>query len=458
MLKLNNILVNELRELGELLADTTKESREPVLYGFGIKEKSAENILASCVHDLAEELGAELQGVFYGGFLTSYWALYTVEGGYFFKPFEDLAECENCGFIEDTEFMFETEDGGWICDDCRNDYYYCDHCGKYSTETFTVKGSRYDEYWCQSCIDSVDYLYQCQECGEYFPSEYGIYDNYGTQICDDCYSDNFCTCEDCGRIIPSDSAYFSGDSIYCENCAPVVDYCDPYFYDIRSDKKAVSFGVEIECGTDSRSPQDSFNYFYATYDSSISGYRTPIEWVSDIFCLDDIMGGGRICDELEDIEENFRANSSCGLHVHAGRGFFKPLSVCKARLFIHNNYCQLVRFCRRSLDDAKHWAEDGIQSRYNKGETLAEKLQYYTRNRYEALNVTNTDTVELRLFAGSTKKTDVQAAVSFYAALIEYCNNNNFVAVNRATIADIINSFSNAEAAELLKVYYYSRM
>lgn len=459
MLNLSNVLVNELRELAGLLTDTTEEGKEAILYGFGIKEKDADHIIANCVHSLAEELGAELQGVFYGGFLTSYWALYTLEGGYFFRSFDNLAVCEECGFMEELDFMYETEDDGWVCEDCCNNYYYyCDNCGRFATETYTVKTTSGDMQYCQSCIDSKDNIYQCEECGDYFTYSCGYVDNWGTAICDDCYGDDWVMCEECGRLINLDNAYYRGDYFYCEDCCPSIQYCRPYFEDVRSDKRAVSFGVEIESGTDELSPESEFCYFYPTEDCSIEGYRVPVEWVSDIFCLADILDSGKIARELTDIENNYSSNHSCGLHVHAGAEFFKPLSVEKARLFIHNNYTQLVKFCRRYMDDAYHWAEDGVSSSSNKGDTLAEKLKYYTGDRYEALNITNTDTVELRLFSGSTDKYYIQAAVCFYAALIEYCNTHNFLEVNKASILDMIEEFSNKKAVTLLKVYYYNIM
>lgn len=466
MLKLN-LLSYQLRELVEIAAMTeeiTKDTNQPILGGFGVQMKEAESVGAQCVLDIADDFSAKLIGVFYGGFLDCYWALYTTDedGGYFFKKFEDLEVCENCGFLFERDSMYKTEEGGYICEDCTDDYCLCENCGKYAVDVEKVIGLTTDYYYCPTCIGHLDNVSQCDDCGNYFlDDECGEVDEHGHAICGDCWSEGrWYLCEECGEIVYEDDAVFKNGYVYCEDCAPYFEYMDSdeiSFYDTRKDRRLCSFGVEIESGTDEYEPFTDLSYFYPTDDSSIRGYYTPVEWVSDIFSIKELLSGV-IASELTDIENNFKANSSCGLHVHAGEEFFKPLSKEKIRLWIHNNYNDLCKFARRSEEKAEEWAQDAVGAYYNQGNTLAEKLSFNGYNRYEALNLTNYATVELRIFSGSTNKQFIQAAVCFYDALIKFANTHNFIEVNKATIFDIIKSYDIKEGKEILLAYYYRIM
>ena len=101
---------------------------------------------------------------------------------------------------------------------------------------------------------------------------------------------------------------------------------------------------------------------------------------------------------------NYRSHSAstCGLHVHISRMAFgctyETQEECIARLvfFVEKFWAELLRFSRRTQGQLNRWA-----ARY--GMKLNPKDQmYHAKNscagRYTAVNLTNSDTVEIRIF------------------------------------------------------------
>lgn len=391
---------------------------------------------------------------------NEYIIIFNYEDCYAAKVFSGLAVCEDCGNIEDEDEMGETEGGATICKTCQDsgDYCVCEHCGRYTDVVYSVSGRYGEEFICGTCLDNNDNISRCRYCGEYFDNRFTGYQNgYGEAICETCLdSGNYAICDVCGEIMDFDEAVYTEDGCYCRSCAPNrVEYVRPHFYDLRKNKKECSFGVEIECGTNSYGGEE-YNYFYPTYDGSINDFICPVEYVSDIFSLRELENC--LNEELENIEENYTANSSCGLHVHAGREFFSPLSKEKIRLLIHNNYKSLCKFARRSPGAAADWAADSYaraeRETYGLGYHKKDKLKYRTGSRYEALNDTNRNTFELRIFSGSTKVLHVKAAVYFFDALREFANTKNFIEVNKAALIDVIKAYTNKKGKQVLTEYW----
>lgn len=105
---------------------------------------------------------------------------------------------------------------------------------------------------------------------------------------------------------------------------------------------------------------------------------------------------------------------TCGLHVHVSRAAF----VSKVHLYnfwhlIIDNKPQMVRLAGR---DSYRWASyDGVRGKIGK----VVKGQMYPE-RYEAVNLCNTHTIELRLFRGSLNKTRVLSALELTHAAVMY--------------------------------------
>jgi len=105
---------------------------------------------------------------------------------------------------------------------------------------------------------------------------------------------------------------------------------------------------------------------------------------------------------------------ACGLHVHVGREFLTQAQIYRVQSFLNdvrnealirsvarrydNNYCRFKPYLSKFTVKGKHSTE-----------------------RYEALNVTNADTIEFRIFRGSLRYESIMAALEFVNALLTFC-------------------------------------
>ncbi|MDN2496233.1 hypothetical protein FHY52_05910 [Nocardia nova] len=109
-------------------------------------------------------------------------------------------------------------------------------------------------------------------------------------------------------------------------------------------------------------------------------------------------------------------DTSVGIHVHVSRaGFSSPAHAYRWLKFVYRNESHVKVLARR---DSEQWAvfDPGARARaaaHAKGETGG-------AFRYQAINVCPEDTFELRVFASSLHAREVQAALAFADASVEY--------------------------------------
>ena len=130
-----------------------------------------------------------------------------------------------------------------------------------------------------------------------------------------------------------------------------------------------------------------------------------------------------VLDEAKRLDYRSHSTNTCGLHVHISRMAFgctyETQEECIARLvfFVEKFWPELLRFSRRTQGQLNRWA-----ARY--GMKLNPKDQmYHAKNscagRYTAVNLTNADTVEIRLFRGTLKLNTLIATLQLVDHLCE---------------------------------------
>ena len=119
---------------------------------------------------------------------------------------------------------------------------------------------------------------------------------------------------------------------------------------------------------------------------------------------------------LAELERLGGDGAGVGLHVHVSRaGFDSAAHVYRWMKLLHRNRDQLISLAR---GDPDHWAAFTDKDR-------AEIVHYAAggregAQRYRAINVLNEHTFELRIFASSLDPREVQAALAFVEATVEY--------------------------------------
>lgn len=215
----------------------------------------------------------------------------------------------------------------------------------------------------------------------------------------------------------------------------------PAFLPLTNCKKIKSFagfGIELETEGDSSdcfhdretTLQALYNefgeLFYGQRDGSLDDFTgleittrpfdyanfLKIDWLK--FC--DILRGQS---RKSGIDEDA---SDCGMHVHASRLLFgknqkqQNYNIAKVLLFFKKNEDALWRFAKRTDPDCAMALD--IESTFKAAKDLACYPNYNQSSRYYAINLKNENTVEFRLFDGTTNADLITARIEFLYLLI----------------------------------------
>ena len=338
--------------------------------------------------------------------------------------------CHSCGdlFDYDAENIqhYHTKQGIW----------------DYTTREFTYK----DVYACDTCTT------KCEDCEKYQTDNEigGIYTlgNY----CGDC-TENYRECERCDGIFTTDDVHYvgSGDSCYCvgcinrvanwcsmcdqyewndETCTPDSEFVHNYSYKPTpqyhgsSDQK-LYFGMELEVEaangdytwgaetiTDSWGDfvylkEDSslnFGFEIVTHPATLDYYQNQVKW--------------NVLDELRNAGFRSWNAGTCGLHVHIDRRAFTDRTHLLAFTYLINRN---ENMCRHIAGRNSHYGIVNESAKIDNVLTIKRRhSDARGGDRYNAVNLQNTHTVEIRMFKGSLKVERVRSAIQFCHASVEY--------------------------------------
>lgn len=91
------------------------------------------------------------------------------------------------------------------------------------------------------------------------------------------------------------------------------------------------------------------------------------------------------------------------------------VSKFELRIIFERFWQEILRFSRRTESQINHWA-----ARYgykDRGEEILKEAKHGANGRYACTNLTNTDTIEFRVFRGTLKYNTVIATLQFVANL-----------------------------------------
>lgn len=308
----------------------------------------------------------------------------------------EVTTCDNCGCIIEDGCEYETADGRTVCGDCASNMTRCDYCGE--------------------LVDYDNLVTIYDECGD--PYEY---------VCEDCAPECAHYCDECGRWV--NRWAWNGSYGMCEDCARKYNVIREYHdgnpnglqFHGSTDWSAVLgyIGAELEisggCDYDDRNESaavmlealgwdgcDPYDTAHAEWDCSVEGF----EWIFQPRTLEDWNVNRPAFERFLEVarSEGYHSEDENGLHVHVSRTAFGrdaeqvAENVAKIeRLFSGANYDLMRALAGRDEYGANRWAprkaNDGHESRDDYKKSVVAR----SRSRYEAVNVTNRDTIEFRL-------------------------------------------------------------
>ena len=341
--------------------------------------------------------------------------------------------CYHCNCTE-SEIWYSSSRGK-LCEGCGSICPDCD--GVFNLQSGAPHAYWSDEFHCYRCARQN--FFMCPDCDEWERDSYGTHvPNHDGYVCEGCLNNNYWWCDDCDTYVPEhwdhDGCGMS-DLIhdYSYKPMPIFHHTDSEYQNAKSileDTNSVmrkykqiaylGFELEVECLGDRNSYRDgarlfdNSNIWYLKSDGSLN---YGFEIVSHPMTLDWAMANldWDTIDRLGDMSFAGWEAGSAGLHVHVSRdGFASESHQAKFVHFIMRNEPFLSWLAGRSNS---RWASFNPDHRKN----LKNKLRNSGMSeRYFAVNLQNSGTLEVRIFRASLKPQRVQMALQLVDAIVKY--------------------------------------
>ncbi|MEV0334491.1 hypothetical protein [Nocardia sp. NPDC050717] len=350
----------------------------------------------------------------------------------------DLAECETCSAHRPTAELVETAENEHLCSGCVAALDLCERCELPARDTALTTA---DDYWCAGCRA---HRTLCADCDRYAPYIVAVLS--GGDVCESC-AEAYTACDDCDART-TDSYTVDGFRAVCEDCREDYtrcrgcrtlirgreDYCedcaqpdDSRVHDSDYTPRPIFhghgplfLGLELELRTTIHGYNDSVTTAnneldgvgYLKHDGSIScGFEVVTHPMSFDYAINEfpwsVLGRLRLLGCYTDDE--------VGIHVHVSRaGFDSPAHIYRWLKLVYRNETHVTALARRR---DSQWASFDPDIR-----DIAKHLAHggHGWGRYHAINPRPAHTFELRVFASSLQRQQVQAALGFAHATVEY--------------------------------------
>lgn len=128
---------------------------------------------------------------------------------------EDYFTCEDCKGVYNKNDSTYIEDHGYVCESCYDNYSYCEDCEAHydNSDMISVYKEHSERYVCSDYLRNYT---ECVDCGQHHYSTYTT--NNNSNICRDCYDNEYFTCDDCDEIYHFDYRSEDEDYTTCDDC------------------------------------------------------------------------------------------------------------------------------------------------------------------------------------------------------------------------------------------------
>ena len=362
--------------------------------------------------------------------------------------------CFECGELVDIEDTIELPSGDRVCNSCYEDNYFtCDRCGEIHHIDDSTSVDNGDMLVCDNCIDNY---YFCEDCNNYFSDAHEITTHSGSDyyVCDHCFEyGDYYYCDGCGNYFYNDDMRYceEEDRWYCDECysehmedmssdrvcsyhAHKGMYEDNILHlDNESVEDTITYGTETEMENVEYSTSNESELLSVlsgcglkpVFESDGSLDSTGVEMITMPYTYDYLMA------HVEDIESAFKRaielgyradKEHCGIHIHVKRPNDEVID--RIWLIMETFKNEIIKVARRHNEHYAHFISD-----YTSADSDILKSLYYVKknksnnDRYYALNLTNSKTIEFRLFKGTLNYRTWLAYQQFIHNIMVECSN-----------------------------------
>ncbi len=362
----------------------------------------------------------------------------------------EFCHCEECGKLIHADDSIWCGDNCFLyCQDCAKEYTFtCENCGEiHSIDRRNITGDNREI--CNYCIENGEYYY-CADCGElYYYEDLHYNENDDADYCEDCFENhNHCQFDYKNAENRESENIKKLIKDYEDKCAICEYHHNPIDFIKRKtnsdkDNEKLFFGVELEISNTDSSCLNEASCFVADnlycrieHDSSIPNHGFEI--ISDPMTLNKWHERknkiNQVFKELTNngfISHNAN-NGECGLHIHASKEALgeteaeQENTINNIILITENFKKELQQFSRRKNFRWCHFFNDDTEE--NK-ETNIEKIKEEkdTKGRYQVINTTNKNTIELRINRGTLKTNTFFASIQLFYNIIQLAKTKNFI-------------------------------
>ena len=395
------------------------------------------------------------------------------------KPLHDDSGkvCKSCiseqlyNYCKDCKKLFVAEEcerydhlRGCVCDEClKKNYVECDYCGLF----WKSENIRHDSNNKKRCVPCADHIKECGHCHKFLPIEEAR-ENGGRYYCTRCFSDVFSICDYCRDTFNRQEIFSYEGHIYCWDCGEVRGYPTfalmgrllqgygykpkPRFHKLvgESDKFHMGLELEIEKSGSIVSREDMIkelfpifkNFAYYKQDGSLTH---GIEMVTHPFTWGWFKKNREMFSvglkTMRDAKYTSYETGSCGIHIHISRNAFLVDSHWfKFLKFFFENHDFIFKISQRDKNKCGGCSWGAANHNHTQKQLIEKTKDKRSGQRYTAVNCTNDQTAEVRIFRGTLKESSFFKNIEFTRAVYEFSSITGIKGINVKEFIKYVNN------------------
>ena len=290
-------------------------------------------------------------------------------------------KCDSCHEFYDKKDINNIQQSNLCCYFLNSmRYNLCTKCKKWNKHCTIIQNSG---VYCKKCLSDIKY-FNCQSCGSFY-----LYERYGKN----------------NRCVSCINSHLTQVRNYSYKPVP------RFFKKQNIIDDELYFGVQLQMGqvqnyqtVNDFVAEYSNSFFYMKKDTSIPVYGCEI--VTQPATMSKHIDS-RYWKTMLNVAKQYGFNADnekCGIHIHISRNFFTNYEIAKLDCFV-NTYSFFKKIARRQ----SHYSEYLNKPCDSWGSQIS--------NRKCALNLSNSNTVQMRIFKGTLQHEYIMAYIQFCHAI-----------------------------------------